>query len=303
MCWRVQTLVCCLREPCGKGQSHRQWPQCRKSWSSLEDPVSFLSKGNLYGHPLAGLLWERQFGKVLLEHGWEKVPNWECLFVNRARGLFLSVYVDDIKMAGKTQDIKPTWKIFMKDVDLGEPTSFLDHVYLGCTRRECQTSKRYCCELQKYVRIHYFCWSQRKTTHQSFREPDAETVSSWSFDMDGHAKKCVERYFELANKTTQQLYKVATVKKKKMSEFALHFVTNCSETWCRNRIFLVLWHGRSREEMCGKIFRTCKQNDSTIIQSRNCKEEENEWVCSTFCYKLFWNVSIWLVLCEHICAF
>ena len=24
MCWRVQTLVCCLREV----QSHRQWPQC-----------------------------------------------------------------------------------------------------------------------------------------------------------------------------------------------------------------------------------------------------------------------------------
>ena len=29
----------------------------------------------------------------------------------------------------------------MKDVDLGEPTSFLDHVYLGCTQRECQISK------------------------------------------------------------------------------------------------------------------------------------------------------------------
>ena len=29
----------------------------------------------------------------------------------------------------------------MKAVDLGEPTSFLDQVYLGCTQRECQTSK------------------------------------------------------------------------------------------------------------------------------------------------------------------
>ena len=28
--------------------------------------------------------------------------------------------------------------------------------------------------------------------------------------MEGHAKKCAERYCELANKTTQQLYKVAT---------------------------------------------------------------------------------------------
>ena len=57
-------------------QKHK-WP---KSWSSMEDPVVPLER-NLYGHPFAGLLWERQFEKVILEHGWEKVPNWECLFV------------------------------------------------------------------------------------------------------------------------------------------------------------------------------------------------------------------------------
>ena len=48
-----------------------KWP---KSWSSMEDPVLPLER-NLYGHPLAGLLWERQFEKVLLKYGWEKVPN------------------------------------------------------------------------------------------------------------------------------------------------------------------------------------------------------------------------------------
>ena len=67
-----------------------KWP---KSWSSMEDPVVPLER-NLYGHPLAGLLWERQFEKVLLKHGWEKIPSWECLSVHRGR-LFLSVYVDD----------------------------------------------------------------------------------------------------------------------------------------------------------------------------------------------------------------
>ena len=35
-------------------------------------------------------------------------------------------------------------------------------------------------------------------------------ISSWSYDMEGHAKKCTERYCELANKTTQQLYKART---------------------------------------------------------------------------------------------
>ena len=70
-----------------------KWP---KSWSSVEDPVVPLER-NLYGHPLAGLLWERQCEKVLLEHGCEKVFDWECLLVNRENGLFLSVYEDTNK--------------------------------------------------------------------------------------------------------------------------------------------------------------------------------------------------------------
>ena len=40
--------------------------------------------------------------------------------------------------------------------------------------------------------------------------PQNLRISSWSYDMAGHAKKCVERYCELANKTTQHLYKVST---------------------------------------------------------------------------------------------
>ena len=50
----------------------------------MEDPVVPLER-NLYGHPQAGLLWERQFEKILLKYGWEKVSNWECLFVHREK--------------------------------------------------------------------------------------------------------------------------------------------------------------------------------------------------------------------------
>ena len=51
----------------------------------MEDPVVPLER-NLYGHPSAGLFWERQFEKFLLKYGWEKVPNWECLFVHHQKG-------------------------------------------------------------------------------------------------------------------------------------------------------------------------------------------------------------------------
>ena len=40
-----------------------KWP---KSWSSMEDPVVPLER-NLYGHPLAGVLWEKQFEKNPIE--------------------------------------------------------------------------------------------------------------------------------------------------------------------------------------------------------------------------------------------
>ena len=106
----------------------------------MEEPVVPLER-NLYGHPLARLLWERQFEKFLLKHGWEKVPNWECLFVHHEKGLFLSPYVDDIKLAGKKQKIDPMWKVLNKEVDLGEPTSFLDHENLVCTQRQCEICK------------------------------------------------------------------------------------------------------------------------------------------------------------------
>ena len=82
----------------------------------MEDPVVPF-EGNLYGHPLAGLLWERQFEKILLKHGWEKIPNRECLFVHGDKGLPLSVYVDDIKLAGKKQNLAPMWTLLNKKVD------------------------------------------------------------------------------------------------------------------------------------------------------------------------------------------
>ena len=50
--------------------------KCFETWFSMEDLVVSLQR-NLYGHPLAGMLVERQFDFFLPEHGWEKVPNWQ----------------------------------------------------------------------------------------------------------------------------------------------------------------------------------------------------------------------------------
>ena len=115
------------------------------------------------------------------------------------------MYVDDIKLAGKKQNIDPMWKVLNKEVDLGEPTSFLDHVYLGCTQRQREKSK-------DIVDNYRTMFESRISAERTEKLPYSENlrISSWSYDMEGHAKKCVERYCEFANRTTQQLYKVST---------------------------------------------------------------------------------------------
>ena len=96
-------------------------------------------------------------------------------------------------------------KVLNKVVDLGEPSSFLDHEDLGCTQRQCEKNK-------EIVDNYRTMFESRISAEGTEKLPHSENIrfSSWSYDIEGHAKKCVERYCELANKTTQQLYKVST---------------------------------------------------------------------------------------------
>ena len=113
--------------------------------------------------------------------------------------------MDDIKLAGKKQNLDPMWKVLNQVVDLGEPTSFLDHVYLGCTQRQCEISKDVVDNYRTMFESRISAGGVEKLPF-----PQNLRISSWSYDVAGHAKKCVERYCELANKSTQQLYKVST---------------------------------------------------------------------------------------------
>ena len=114
------------------------------------------------------------------------------------------MFVDDTKLAGEKQNLDPMWKLLNKEVDFGEPTSFLDHVYLGCTQHQCEVS-------QNIVDNYRTTFESRISAEGVEKKPFFQNlrISSWSYDMAGHAKKCVERYCELANKTTQQLHRVS----------------------------------------------------------------------------------------------
>ena len=67
----------------------------------------------------------------------EKVKSWECLYVHRAKQLFLSAYVDDYKMAGKKQNLAPMWAALRAEgLDLEPPVPLNENVYLGCSQVE-----------------------------------------------------------------------------------------------------------------------------------------------------------------------
>ena len=141
-----------------------------------------------------------------MELKWEKIPNWECLFVHRKQGLFLSIYVGD-KMSGKKQNMAPTWKKLMKGVDLDEPT-FLDHVYLVCTQRECEPNEGI---VVQYKNMFESRVSAGATEKLPGWEKLCARTAAWSHDVEGHAEKCVERYCEVADKKVEQLYKVSSL--------------------------------------------------------------------------------------------
>ena len=90
-----------------------------------------------------------------------------------------SVFVDDIKLAGKKQNINPMWKVLNKEVDLREPTSFLDHVYLGCTQRQSEISK-------DIVDNYRTMFESRISAGATEKLPCSENMStsSWSCDME-----------------------------------------------------------------------------------------------------------------------
>ena len=109
----------------------------------MEDPVVLLER-SLYGHPLVGPVGERQFEKVQSELGSGKVPNWECVFVNRAKRTYTyPEYVDDYKTGW--EDIK-TQNPMSNDPDESTAKWASHHLFLTmfiwvALRENAETSK------------------------------------------------------------------------------------------------------------------------------------------------------------------
>ena len=67
--------------------------------------------------------------EVLLQEGWEEVHSLGCLDFHRHKQLFLSAYVDGMKISRRKVSIAPI--------------PLINQVYLGCTQRESTTKASY----------------------------------------------------------------------------------------------------------------------------------------------------------------
>ena len=178
-----------------------KWP---KSWSSMENPVVPLER-NLYCHPLAGLLWERQFEKILLQHGWEKVSKlgmslrtpWKRTILTCVCGWHQIHWKETKHWSDVESTQQRSW--------FGRTNIFPRSCIPGVHSKTMPNKQRYCWQLQNHVRIANFRGSNGKIT--MLGKSKYLFVVLWQ---EGHAKKCVERKCELTSKTTQQLYKVSS---------------------------------------------------------------------------------------------
>ena len=110
-----------------------RWP---KEWQKrYQDPIVPLLLA-LYGHPDSGGLWEKHFEKRIAKNGWKPVLKemWQSIFYHPKLDLLLTFYVDDLKMAGPTENIKKGWESIQSVVVIDDPEPF--GRYFGCEHRE-----------------------------------------------------------------------------------------------------------------------------------------------------------------------
>eukprot|EP00435_Cladocopium_sp_Y103_P040038 s2308_g10.t2 len=153
------------------------WPE-DVDISKFRRPVVRLVKA-LYGHPDAGTMWEQHCDKQVKLLGFVPVgEEWPSMYFHPQMKLLLAVYVDDLKMAGPTENLAKGWALLRTKLNI-EPETDLG-LYLGCILSRGRT-KLY----------------------------DGTEVTTLQYDMEGLLKQSVEKYLEIVGKDTK-LKKVGT---------------------------------------------------------------------------------------------
>ena len=108
------------------------------------------------------------------------------------------------KMAGKKQNLNRLWKKSMELLDVVQPTSLLDHVYLGCSQNECKSPDTY---FDEYVKCSNHESPQEQLKSDLFEQSHAKMIA-FSYE-----KTCEEMHattLRIGKQKRQQFFKVST---------------------------------------------------------------------------------------------
>ena len=102
----------------------------KKLYQSFRRPVVLCTHA-IYGHPDAGTSWEVYCDEAVKKQGFEPVgENWPSVYFHKKLKLLLVIYVDDLKMAGPTQNLKEGWSLLRQAIEIEPEVD--SGLYLGC---------------------------------------------------------------------------------------------------------------------------------------------------------------------------
>ena len=133
----------------------------------------------LYGHPDSGTMWEQHCDKKVQEIGFKPIgEEWPSMYFHDELKLLLVIYVDDLKLAGPSENLAKGWEM-LRTVLRIEPETDLG-LYLGCVLSQGETQ------------LH-----------------NGKKVKTITYNMEGLLKLSVEKYLDIIGKDTK-LKKVST---------------------------------------------------------------------------------------------
>ena len=133
----------------------------------------------LSGHPDAGIMWEQHCDTHVREAGFMPVgKEWPSMYFHKELKLLLVIYVDDLKLAGPSQNLTKGWELLRSQLRIELETDL--GLYLGCLLGK-----------------------------GTYRLHAGTEVTSMTYNMKGLLKLFVDKYLDLVGKDTKLKQQVA----------------------------------------------------------------------------------------------
>ena len=148
--------------------------EVREAARKIQGKVLFEMQAPLYGHPLSGHIWIRECADFLVSQGWQTVEGLSAVL--RKGDTVVSVYVDDLLVAGPRHEVEAFWKALRAVYPTDEPTHPDEFLGTDLSFREDAQSKTICLSMTDYI-------TEIKNTYERLWRDDRPRINTWKVPM------------------------------------------------------------------------------------------------------------------------